>query len=107
MWHVMRLLVMQYGCGTSFNFGGCSLIFRPLKLFYDNSLAISFFRNTKRTSLSKYIDVNFIFVKEKVGESLTSVEKTPTTSMLANPLTKGLPICVFQEYMTRMGLLGA
>ena len=30
-----------------------------------------------------------------------------TTSMLVDPLTKDLPICVFQEYVTRMGLLRA
>ena len=29
------------------------------------------------------------------------------TSMLIDPLTKGLPICVFQEHVTLMGLLGA
>ena len=59
------------------------------------------------TSCSKHIDVKFLFVKEKVTESFILVEQTPMTSMLANPLTKCLPICVFQEFVTRMGLLGA
>ena len=45
-------------------------IFRLLKLFCDNSAAISFFRNTRSTSRSKYIDVKFFFVKEKVAEFL-------------------------------------
>ena len=31
----------------------------------------------------------------------------PTTTMLVDPLTKDLPICVFQEYVTRIRLLGA
>ena len=82
-------------------------ISRPLKLFCDNSAIVSFSRNTRSTSCSKHIDVRFFFVKEKVAESLISVEDMPTISMLANPLTKGLPICVFQEHVTRMGLLGA
>ena len=56
---------------------------------------------------SKNIDHKFCFVKEKVVESLISVEHKPTTSMLTNPLTKDLPIYVFQEHVTRMGLLGA
>ena len=51
--------------------------------------------------------MKFFFVKEKVAESLISVEHTPTTIMLVDPLTKGLPICVFQEHATCMGLLGA
>ena len=58
------------------------------------------------TSHSKHNDVKFFFVKDKVVESLISVEHMPTTSMLANPLTKGLPICVFQEHVTSMRLLG-
>ena len=48
----------------------------------------------------------FFFVKEKVAESLISIEHTPTASMLADPLTKDLPICVFQEHVPRMELLG-
>ena len=71
-------------------------ISRLLKLFCDNSAAVSFSRNTRNTSRSKHIDVKFFFVKEKVVESLISIEHTPMTSMLANPLTKGLPTYVFQ-----------
>ena len=82
-------------------------ISRPLKLFCDNSVVVSFFRSTRSTSRCKYIDVKFFFVKEKVAESLISIEHTPMTSMLVDPLTKGLPICVFQEHITHMGLLGA
>ena len=82
-------------------------ISRPLKLFYDNSVVVSFSRNTRSTSRSKHIDVKFFFVKEKVAEFPISIEHMPTTSMLVDPLTKCLPICVFQEHVTRMGLLGA
>ena len=82
-------------------------ISRPLKLFYDNFAVVSFSRNTRSTSRSKQIDVKFFFVKEKVAEPLISIEHTLKTSMLVDPLTKGLPICVFQEHVTRMRLLGA
>ena len=70
-------------------------ISRPLKLFCDNSTVVSFSRNSRSTSISKHIDVKFIFVKEKVVLSLIPVERTPTTSMLAGTLTKVLPVCVF------------
>ena len=66
-------------------------ISKPLKLFCDNFAIVSFFMNTRSTSHSKHIDVKFFFfffVKEKVTESLISVEHTPTTSMLADPLAK-------------------
>ena len=82
-------------------------ISRPLKLFYDNSAVVSFSRNTRNTFCPKHIDMEFFFNKEKVAESLISIEHMPMTSMLADPLTKGLPICVFQEHVTQMGFLGA
>ena len=82
-------------------------ISRPLKLFCDYSIVVPFSRNSRSTSRSKHIDVKFFFVKVKVVESPTSVEHKPTTSMFADPLTKGLSICVFQEHIIRMGLLGA
>ena len=78
-----------------------------LKLFYDNFAVVSFSRNTRSTSRSKHIDVKFFFVKKKVAESPILVEHKPMTSMLADPLTKDLPICLFQEHVTRMRLLGA
>ena len=70
-------------------------IFRPLKLFYDNSVVVYFSMNTMSTSRLKHIDVKFYFVKEKVVESLILVKHRPMTSMLVDPLTKYLPICVF------------
>ena len=82
-------------------------ISRPLKLFYDNSAAIYFSRNTRSNSRFKHIDVKLYFLKEKVAESFISVEHTPMTNMLADSLTKGLPICVFQEHVTCMRLLRA
>ena len=82
-------------------------ISRPLKLFCDNSTAVAFSKNTRSISRSKHIDVKFYFVKEKVVESLIDVEHMSTKGMLADPLTKGLPIVVFHEHVSQMGLLEA
>ena len=72
-------------------------ISRSLKLYCDNSTAVSFSHNTRSTSRSKHIDIEFYFVKEKVVESLITIEHTATSSMLADPLTKGLPIVCFKN----------
>ena len=82
-------------------------ISRQLKLFCDNSATIAFFKNTMSISHSKHIDVKFYFVNEKVEKSLIDIEHMSTKGMLANPLTKGLPIVVFQEHVSQMGLLEA
>ena len=76
---------MQYDCRTLFQLSGS---FTPF--LDDNSAAISFSRNTRKTSRSKHIDVLFYFVKEKVAESLIPVEYTPMTSMLCK--TREIPI---------------
>ena len=75
-------------------------ISRPLKLFCDNSAAIAFSKNTRSTSRSKHIDVKFYFVKEKVTKSLIDIEHMPTKGMLADPLTKDLPIVVFHDHVS-------
>ena len=60
-----------------FIFGVVHSISRTLKLFCDNSIGVFFSRNTRSTSRSKHIYVKYFFVKEKVVESLISVEHTP------------------------------
>ena len=82
-------------------------ISRPLKLFCDNSATVAFSKNTRSISRSKHIDVKFYFVKEKVTESLIDIEHMSTKGMLVDPLTKDLPIVVFQEHVSQMGLLEA
>ena len=42
-----------------------------------------------------------------MAESLIDIEHMSTKGMLADPLTKGLPIVVFHEHVSQMGLLGA
>ena len=68
---------------------------KPLKLYCGNYAVVSFSKNTRSTSRSKHIDIKFYFVKEKVAKGLITVEYTPTGSMLVDPLTKSLLICVF------------
>ncbi|XP_060959334.1 secreted RxLR effector protein 161-like [Cannabis sativa] len=79
-------------------------ISRLLKFYYDNHAAVAFSKTARSTSRSKHIDIKCYFVKEKVIESLIFIY-TPTNGMLADPLTKGLPICVFLEHVARMELL--
>ena len=79
-------------------------ISRPLKVYCDNSAAVAFSNNSRSTSRSKHIDIKFYKVKEKVVEGLISIEYISTNNMLADPLTKGLPIGIFQEHVSHMGL---
>ena len=39
---------------------------RPFKLFCDNKLAVLYFNNNRSSTKSKYIDIKFLVVKERV-----------------------------------------
>ena len=66
---------------------------------------MSFSNNLIGTSGARYIDVKYFVVKEKVEEGLITVFHTPTYSMVTDPLTKALPVGIFEEHVSRMGLL--
>ena len=68
-------------------------------------LRLSFSKNAKRTCRFKHIDINLYFVKENVAKGIIDIY-TATANMLTDLLTKGLPVWVFEEHVSRMGLLG-
>jgi hypothetical protein len=80
-------------------------ISRPLVIYCDNTAAVSFSHNNKKSSRSKHFDVKLMFVREKIMEFQTRIEHIATENMLADPLTKGLAVGVFQNHVTHMGLV--
>ena len=78
---------------------------RPLKLFCDNKSTVLYSNNNRSSTMSKFIDIKFLVIKEKVQSRLISIEHIGTKSMIADPLTKGLPPKVFHEHTTHMGVV--
>ena len=54
---------------------------------------------------SDQLDIKFLVVKERVQSGLISIEHIGTNSMIADPLTKGLPPKVFHEHTAHMGVV--
>ncbi|KAG8483132.1 hypothetical protein CXB51_022089 [Gossypium anomalum] len=77
---------------------------RPLKLFCDNKSAVLYSNNNRSSSKSKHIDIKFLVVKERVQNGQISIEHIGRNSMIADPLTKGLPPKVFHEHTAHMGV---
>ncbi|KAL4282801.1 hypothetical protein GQ457_16G019510 [Hibiscus cannabinus] len=77
---------------------------RPLKLFCGNKSAVLYSNNNRSSSKSKHIDIKFLAVKERVQSGQISIEHIGTNSMIADPLTKGLPPKVFHEHTAHMGV---
>ena len=78
---------------------------RPLKLFCDNKSAVLYSNNNRSSTKSKHIDIKFLVVKERVQTRQLSIEHIGTNSMVADPLTKGVPPKVFHEHTARMGVM--
>ena len=78
---------------------------RPLELFCDNKSTVLYFNNNRSSTKSKFIDIKFLVVKERVQSGLISIEHIWTNSMIADPLTKGLQPKVFHEHTAHMGVV--
>ena len=78
---------------------------KPLRINCDNKAAELYSKNNRSSSKSKHIDIKFLVVKERVQSFQVSIEHISTNSMIADPLTKGLPLKVYHEHVTHMGVV--
>ena len=78
---------------------------RPLNLYYYNKLTILYLNNNRSSSKSKHIDIKFPVVKKSGKSGQIFIEHLGTNSMMADPLTKGLPPKVFHEHVAQMSVL--
>nr|GEU93346.1 putative zinc finger, CCHC-type [Tanacetum cinerariifolium] len=65
-------------------------ISRLLKIYCDNSAAVSFSNSNSSTGASLYLDTKYLFVRERVDEQHISIKHIRTHKMLADLLTKGI-----------------
>ena len=63
-------------------------ISRPLKLYCDNSVVVSFSNNNSSSGTGLYLDTKYLFVRERVEENKFYVEYISTKNMLADPMLK-------------------
>ena len=78
---------------------------RPLKIYYDKKSDVLYSNNNRSSTKSKHIDIKFLIVKEKVQSDQLSIKQFSINSMIADPLTKGLPPKVFHEHTTHTGVV--
>ncbi|KAK9924305.1 hypothetical protein M0R45_032683 [Rubus argutus] len=78
---------------------------KPLKIYCDNSAAVCFTKNNKRSTNSKHIDLKYYNVRERVKHNEIEVAHIDTLSQLADPFTKALSVIAFQKHVADMGIL--
>ncbi|KAK7321173.1 hypothetical protein VNO77_31533 [Canavalia gladiata] len=79
-------------------------IFRPIKIYCDNSAAMFMTKNNKSEIRSKHIDIKYLAIRERVKDMKVIIEHINTELMLADPLTKGMPPYKFKDHVIIMGL---
>ena len=57
---------------------------RPLKMFCDNKLAVTYSNNNRSNTKSKHLDVKFLVVKERVQNGQSLIEHMGTNYIWAN-----------------------
>ena len=75
------------------------------QLYCDNKSVVLYSNNNMSSTKSKYIDIKFLIVKERIQSGQISIKHLGTNSMIVDPLTKGLSPKVFHEHVAHMGVL--
>ncbi|XP_041011264.1 secreted RxLR effector protein 161-like [Juglans microcarpa x Juglans regia] len=67
-----------------------------LRICCDNSSVVFMAKNNKSGSRSKHIDIKYLVIRESVKEKKMVIEHVSTELMIADPLTKGMPLLKFR-----------
>ena len=78
---------------------------RPLRIYCDHKSTVQYSNSNRSTTKSKFIDIKFLVVKERVQNRKISIEHIGTDSMLADPLTKGLVPKIFHRHTIHIGVV--
>ena len=76
----------------------------PLKLYYDNSVAVFIAKKNKSGSRSKHIDIKYLAIRKRVKELKVVIEHISTEFMIVDPLTKGMSPKYFKDHVVQMRL---
>ena len=79
-------------------------IFRPLKLYCDNSTTVFMAKNNKSGSRSKHIDIMYLATRERVKDDKVVIQHNSTDLMIADPLTKGMSPKKYKDHVESMRL---
>ena len=77
----------------------------PITLYCDNQGAIALTHNPENHQRTKYIDIRYHFIREKVEDGTIALDFLPTEQMIADGLTKLLPPANYKGFQEQLGLM--
>lgn len=75
-----------------------------MRLYCDNKSAIRISHNLVQRDQMKHIEVDKLFIKEKLQSSLICTPFVSSKDQLADVLTKSLPSTMFQDVIIKLGM---
>ncbi|RVW16742.1 Retrovirus-related Pol polyprotein from transposon RE1 [Vitis vinifera] len=76
-----------------------------IKLYCDNKAPISISHNPIQHDMTKYIEVNRHFIKEKIEKMTICMTYIPTREQLADIFTKGLQKSSFKDFICKLNMI--
>ena len=83
---------------------GYSLSESPSTLYMDNNSAIAVAKNPEHHGRLKHMQLRLYWLRDVIEQGMIAPEYVPTASMLADLLTKALPLVKVAELRSLMGL---
>ena len=82
-----------------------NLIDGPIEIFCDNMSAINLIYRGANSLKGQHIDIQYHYIHDVVVEKKeVKVTYIPTSDMIVDPLTKGIPAKLFSKHVDLMGL---
>ena len=78
--------------------------YEAVKIYEDNQGSIDLAKNPEFHKRTKYIDIRYHFVREKVSEGTLVLEYCSTKDMKADLMTKQIPAVQFQYLRKMLGI---
>ena len=77
----------------------------PIRIQQDNQSTIAIARNSQHSRRTKHYELTFLFIVDMIEERTLELEYCHTADMLADSLTKTLPIAGFEKSRTSLGVV--
>ena len=82
-----------------------NLIDGPVRIYCDNQAAISLINSGANNSKGRHIEIQYHYIRDIIQKEEIEVSYIPTSDMIDDPMTKGIPAEKFVKHVGLMGLM--